>query len=327
MSDSYHNNSSRFLRMLPEPCRHHCHREFRILHQNETSTDPHRRSGSHINTSHSSPFCHHSFIPTGTLLTTLRWGKFLCTSSDEKLNMELTSSFWNLVAFYEPVSASPDDFVSSLCVLLVDIYRNFIICIPWTVLCHHRYHRKFLASSDSVPSIIECIVPQLINLILPYFSPWRSISNETEDLVEAEFNVKTNRLGDKLGDDDDVFLWVDDEEIGRDNERAHESHKQQKDERALAEENERLLSEWEYWGERIEWGESSGRGSKSGDSSAGTKSGKYWTSKTSKRCRHPSWKGKSQGDGWQGGWHDDGTHDDRWQDDGWQDDERHDGGW
>lgn len=129
MSDSYHNNSSRFLRMLPEPCRHHCHREFRILYQNDFDRppSPKRISHHHINTSHSSPFCHHSFIPTGTLLTTLRWGIFLCTSSDEKLNMELTSSFWNLVAFYEPVSASPDDFVSSLCVLLVDIYRNFII--------------------------------------------------------------------------------------------------------------------------------------------------------------------------------------------------------
>ncbi len=156
-----------------------------------------------------------------------------------------------------------------------------------------------------------------------------------DDSVGVEINVNMKRIGDELGDDDDVFLWVDEvaenektnqQQVGRDGGRAQEVHKKQQDGRVLVELGGRLLGEWKYWGEDSY----SSKGGKTGGSGGTTKSGNgSWTSKASKRCRHP-WKGKLQGGGWQGGWQNDDdwqddTHADRWHG-GWNDDECHDCG-
>ena len=123
------------------------------------------------------------------------------------------------------------------------------------------------------------------------------------DTVGVEINLKMNRIGDNLGDDDDVFLWVeedannektDNRRHGRDDERAQSVHGGQNDERVLVKADERMLSEWKYWGESS----TSSKGGKSSDSVGASTFGNASTStsKSSKRCRR-RWKARSQGGG------------------------------
>lgn len=153
------------------------------------------------------------------------------------------------------------------------------------------------------------------------------------DSVGVEIDVKINGIGDDLGDDD-VFIWVEGDAknektdkrlVGRSGTQPQEIHEEKK-ERVLSEEDKRLLGEWKYWGEDS----TVGKGGKIGSSNGNTKAGKgSWVQKSRKRCRHPSWMGKSQGGGWQGGWQEDDWQGDRTNDDrlwqgAWQEDECHD---